>query len=314
MVPSRHMPPRPAYHEGRACFVPRVDKAARPIRNNNRRRISKRFREPSSESESQKYQQLTNKIPQAIAAIASRHRMTLRSSGTHVSMNNRDNGVYDTKETTQLSCADGSSLPAFSTTGPVVCASSKMPPGYRFVPKGDPYVTRNCRQRTRQAHQVTYAVVNDEKKQVGIRVPLPIYTAVLESASATRDHRRLIVKKRDEDLEKRFREAILAQFPRIPPEEIRIIVRRATVKGEGRVGRTGRKGMGEKAFLAAQAHIRHTKTDYEDLLRSGTNREAARIRTARNVFSVLNEWGPVTTRRKQNPPNNQHELGTRIGL
>ncbi|KAI8953313.1 hypothetical protein F4801DRAFT_576488 [Xylaria longipes] len=234
--------------------------------------------------------QLTKQIPQAIPAIVSRHRMTLRSRDTHVSMNNRDSD-----ETTQLSHVGASSLPAFSTTEPVVRASSRMPLGYSLVPKGDPYVTRNCRQRTRQAHQVVYAVVDDEKKQVGIRVPLPIYATVLESASATRGRRQLIVRKRDEDLEKRFRGAILARFPRIPPGELRMIIRHATKKGKGRVGRTGRKEMAEKAYLAAQAYIRHTKTNYEGLLRSGTNREVARILTARNVFGVLNEWGPVTT-------------------
>ncbi|RYC57192.1 hypothetical protein CHU98_g9013 [Xylaria longipes] len=266
--------------------------------------------------------QLTKQIPQAIPAIVSRHRMTLRSRDTHVSMNNRDSD-----ETTQLSHVGASSLPAFSTTEPVVRASSRMPLGYSLVPKGDPYVTRNCRQRTRQAHQVVYAVVDDEKKQVGIRVPLPIYATVLESASATRGRRQLIVRKRDEDLEKRFRGAskyqvqlvtpflvtnsflliptlsrtpkliivVLARFPRIPPGELRMIIRHATKKGKGRVGRTGRKEMAEKAYLAAQAYIRHTKTNYEGLLRSGTNREVARILTARNVFGVLNEWGPVTT-------------------
>ncbi|KAI1756009.1 hypothetical protein F4782DRAFT_378508 [Xylaria castorea] len=235
--------------------------------------------------------------PASPPPTAPRHRMTLRGSGTHVSMNSRDSAVCDSQKTTQLSYADASGPPAFSTPEPVVRASSSMPPGYSFVPKGDLYVTRNCRQRTRQAHQVVYAVVNDKKIQIGIQVPLLIHAAVLKSASATRGHRQLITKKRDEDLEKRFREAILARFPRIPPEERRLITRHATKKGEGRVGRTGRKEMAEKAYLATQAHIRHTKTNYEDLLRSGTNREAARVLTAPNIFGVLTEWGPVTTRR-----------------
>ncbi|KAI0487201.1 hypothetical protein F4859DRAFT_509774 [Xylaria cf. heliscus] len=251
--------------------------------------------------------------------MASRHRMTLRSSAARVSTNGRDSVVVcDSQETTQFPHAAASSLPPLSTVEPVVRASSSMPPGYSLVPKGDPYVTRHCRQRARQAHHIVYAVVDDEKKQVGIGVPMPIYAAVLESANATRNRRQLIVKKRDEDVERRFREAVLARFPRIPDEELRMIVRHATTKGEGRVGRTGRKEMAEKAYLATQAYIRHKKTDYEALLRSGTERGAARILTARDVLRILDGWGPLPARhkaeiaRKQVPTKSTQK--TRVGV
>ncbi|KAI0195535.1 hypothetical protein EV127DRAFT_331881 [Xylaria flabelliformis] len=214
--------------------------------------------------------------------------MTLRSSCAHV----------DSQKTTPVSHVDTPSLSALTTTEPVVRASSTLPPGYSFVPKGDPYMTRNCRKQTQQAHQVVYAVVDDKKKQIGIRVPLSIHTAVLESARATRDHRQLLTKKRDEDIEERFRIAILEQFPRMPPEEVRKIIRHATKKGKGRVGRTGKLNLAVKAYLATHAHTRHTKTDYDGLLRTGTDRKAARSRTIRNVFGVLDEWGLVTKTRQ----------------
>jgi hypothetical protein len=50
--------------------------------------------------------------------------------------------------------------------------------------------------------------------------------------------------------------------------------------------------MAEKAQLAVQAHIRHTKTDYDSLLRSGTGRGKARNLTLRKALDVQREWGP----------------------
>ncbi|KAI1739081.1 hypothetical protein F4680DRAFT_422797 [Xylaria scruposa] len=242
-------------------------------------------RRASKEKRKAKRQLMKQKI-RAILSPSS-PRITLQSSPAHV----------DSQNTTQVSHADDSSLPAISTLEPVVRASSTLPPGYSFVPKGDPYITRHCRKRTQLARQVVYAVVDDEKKQVGIRVPLPIHTAVLESARATRDQRQLLTKKRDEDIEERFRIAILKQFPRMPPEELRKIILHATKKGKGRVGRTGKLDLATKAYLATHAHTRHTKTDYDGLLTTGTDRKAARSRTIRNVFGVLDEWGLVAKKR-----------------
>lgn len=113
--------------------------------------------------------------------------------------------------------ATTSTLTAFSTIEPVVRASSPVPPGYKFLPKGNPYLTRNARAQTQLAHQVVYAVVNNDKKQVGIRVPSSIYDAVLQSEKATRQNRRQIVIERDMSLEKRFREASEYQTQPFPP-------------------------------------------------------------------------------------------------
>ncbi|KAI0400073.1 hypothetical protein F4802DRAFT_586708 [Xylaria palmicola] len=221
----------------------------------------------------------------AIFSDSSQHRMTLRST------NKRDLGHdASTDVSTQRPQVKASIQPAPSTVEPVVRASSTMPQGYSFVPKGNPYLTRNCRQQTQRARQVIYVVVNDKKKQVGIRVPSPIYAEVLQAEEATRVSRKKQVIKRDEGLENQFREAILSQFPRIPPDEVSKIARHATAKGEGRVGRTETIEMGHKARLAAQAHIRHTKTDYDSLLKKGIGRTTAREMTSEKVLDILKEW------------------------
>ncbi|KAI1820080.1 hypothetical protein F4861DRAFT_524533 [Xylaria intraflava] len=188
-----------------------------------------------------------------------------------------------------------SAVPVSSTVEPVVRASSPMPRGYRFVPKGNPYMTRHCRQKTQEAHQVVYVVIDARKKQLGIRVPWSVYTAVQQSEAATRAERQKTVRKRDETTDKRFSEAILVRFPRIPPESLPAIISRATAKRKGRVGRTGKINMAEKVRLAVQAHIRHNETDYEKLLKSGTDRQDARALTSQKVIDKLKEWGPILT-------------------
>ncbi|KAJ2995229.1 hypothetical protein NUW58_g1335 [Xylaria curta] len=196
-----------------------------------------------------------DEVARDMPVMISQHHKTLRSSDSNNSVQKRDSTECDSKTATPLSHASASTLPTLSKhREPVVRDSSPMSHGYSFVPKGNPYLTRNCRQRTQQEGQLVYAVVNDAKKQVGIRVPSSIYREVLRAESATRTSRQQMVKKRDEGIEARFKEAILAQFPRIPPHDVGMIIRCATAKGKGRVGRTGKLEIASKARLATQAH------------------------------------------------------------
>ncbi|KAI3327201.1 hypothetical protein HD806DRAFT_486388 [Xylariaceae sp. AK1471] len=245
--------------------------------------------------------------PRVTPATASRHGMTLRNSTKQDLVHNQDSHSNSSSDLMpRPSRATTSTLPAFSTVEPVVRASSPMPHEYNFVPKGNPYVTRNCRQQTQRTHQVVYAVVNDDKEQIGIRVPSSIYAAVLQSEVATRQDRQRIVRKHDEALEKCFSEAILAEFPRMPPIELPTIVRRAMVKRAGRVGRTGTKEMVEKARLAVHAHIRHTKTDYDRLLRGGIDRKSARDLMFQKALDIQKQWGPIHMGRQKLETKTRH--------
>lgn len=93
--------------------------------------------------------------------------------------------------------------------------------------------------------------------------------------------------------------SVISRFPRLPSAEINKIVCRATAKGKGRVGRTGTIGISEKARLAVQAYIRHTKTNYDDLLRDGTDRESARGLTSQKTIDLLKEWGPISNKERK---------------
>ncbi|KAJ8126509.1 hypothetical protein O1611_g7130 [Lasiodiplodia mahajangana] len=173
---------------------------------------------------------------------------------------------------------------------PVVSASSPLPPGYRFLPKGNFYMSLTCRRRTLLARRVVYVVINDEKKRIGIRVPAHIFEEVRKSEKLTRRSRQRKVGYEDKKIEERFKVAILATFPQIPTEELELIKHHATRKGKGRVGRTRTREIAEKARLATQAHVRHTKTDYDELLKRGTDRETARNLTSQKVRDILKQW------------------------
>ncbi|KAI1433535.1 hypothetical protein GGR50DRAFT_695964 [Xylaria sp. CBS 124048] len=190
-------------------------------------------------------------------------------------------------------------MPSALKKEPVLHASSPMPRGYKFVPKGNPYVTRHCRQQTLEAHQLVFMIINDKKQPIGIRVPSSIYAKVMRAESATRVERQSNVRRRDDITDKRFGEAILAKYPRVPRETVPAIIRRATAKHKGRVGRTGKLDLAEKVRLAVQAHIRHNETDYDKLLKSGMNRTEARALTFQKVVDKLKEWGPMVRVREK---------------
>lgn len=166
-----------------------------------------------------------------------------------------------------------------------------MPPGYVFVPKGDVYVTKNCRKETHAAGQNVYVVVNKRRKPIGLRCPASIVKAVQDSDQATAAKRAEAVQKRDAAIEGDFEQALKRLFPNTPKESIPRIVSHAVKKRSRRVGRSGTVQLDDKVKLAVRAHIRHQHTEYEQLLRQGTSREEAR----RQVWSKLNEvarlWG-----------------------
>lgn len=151
-----------------------------------------------------------------------------------------------------------------------------LPSGYVFVPKGDVYVTRHCRSKTRESRRVVYVVYNNAaKRTLGLRVPADIYSSVLHSAAATASSRANAVHLRDAKDSSRSRELLRSQFPLMPADSLETILDHAFLKGSGRVGRTGMKSDEHKADLAVEAHIRHMHTPYEELLNAGVDRREA---------------------------------------
>ncbi|OJJ63743.1 hypothetical protein ASPSYDRAFT_142513 [Aspergillus sydowii CBS 593.65] len=166
-----------------------------------------------------------------------------------------------------------------------------LPADYVFVPRGDVYVTRNCRSKTKESQRLVYKVYdNTGKKAQGIRIPADVYTTVLQSAQETAETRANAVKLRDQKDLAQSRELLCKQFPLMPVGSLDVILHHAFLKGSGRVGRTTTTSDERKAILAVEAHIRHMHTPYETLLREGKSREEARKEVWQMVQAIRMAW------------------------
>lgn len=165
-----------------------------------------------------------------------------------------------------------------------------LPSGYAFVPKGNIYITSNCRKLTQERGRSVFIVIDAKKQQIGIGVPTDIYLGVQFKERDTRADRAANVLKRDESIAKGFQKEIMKEFPQIPSESLRKVLKIALEKGKGKVGRTGKLDIRRKVHLAVRAHIRHCETDYDTLLRNGTAREDARKQVEAKIQEVFKAW------------------------
>ena len=109
-------------------------------------------------------------------------------------------------------------------------------------------------------------------------------------AEATVEQRRAVVERK---YERELAQATITMqkiFPQAPAKEIEAAVKRAYLKSSGRVGRTSSLTAEQKATLAMIAHIRHSKTFYDQLLRTGVGRSEARERVEQYVTQAVNMW------------------------
>ncbi|KAH8757960.1 hypothetical protein F5883DRAFT_428152, partial [Diaporthe sp. PMI_573] len=173
---------------------------------------------------------------------------------------------------------------------PKVRFSSPMPKGYRFVPKGDIYITANVRRRTHAAGSILYVVIDRHEKTLGLRCPISVYEAVLTDSLATAAARAAAVRSRDAVTERIFREAMLKLFPNVPEVEVPKILKHTLRKRSRRVGRSGKIKLEERVRLAVRAHIRHSHTTYDRMLKDGMDREAARRKVFSKIGQIARAW------------------------
>lgn len=166
-----------------------------------------------------------------------------------------------------------------------------LPFGYSFVPKGNVYITSNCRKLAQAGGSSVYIVIDAKNQQIGLGVPTEIYVGVQFKEMETRAERAANVLKRDEGIAKGFQKEIMNLFPQIPSKALHNVLKIALEKGKGKVGRTGKLDIQRKAHLAVWAHIRHCETDYDALLRNGIAREEARQQVEEKIKEVRKAWG-----------------------
>lgn len=165
------------------------------------------------------------------------------------------------------------------------------PKGYVLVRKGDVYVTRNSRKLTQETGKIVYVVQSKDKKLLGIRVPRDVRDQVFVMNAATKSTRAAAVVMKDEALEDKMRAELLQLYPSIPKDSIQLLLKHTLQKRSGRVGRTQKLALSKVMDLAARAHIRHSCTDYETLLRRGTTRDIARQQVQSTINEVARSWG-----------------------
>ena len=169
-----------------------------------------------------------------------------------------------------------------------------------FLPAGDTALTRRARKnsgltavvlkwsRARKRYERQGLLVEDEA--------LERAEQACAADAATREARRASAAERRAELDDqyvaRFAARVLELYRLCPRGRAKLIAEHACRKYSGRVGRSSAaKALDENAVrLAVVAHVRHTETNYDELLVSGCDRQEARARVDDQLLAVLRAW------------------------
>lgn len=170
-----------------------------------------------------------------------------------------------------------------------------------FLPAGDTAVTRRARK-----HSTLVAVVlkwSSARKRYE-RQGLLVEDQALERAEQEcladaevrmrrRERQAEYRAQLDQQYVARFAARVRELYPECPAGREMIIAEHACRKYSGRVGRTASaKSLADEAVdLAVIAHIRHTETKYDQLLRRYWDRRDARASIAEEVRHIRAKWG-----------------------
>ncbi|KAK4042269.1 hypothetical protein C8A01DRAFT_14047 [Parachaetomium inaequale] len=194
------------------------------------------------------------------------------------------------------------------------------PPGFEFVPIGNPALTTACKEISREQDAMIFIVtsINGLSKKLSShlnRAGHHIRQTIVEQARATlgHDHIEVIgtapgrpepIPERQEDINKQADAAIRDLFPRIPNTDRQTIIEHAFNKSrpvgkEPPVGLAAHVTLSRRVQLAVLAHIRHTHTRYDQLLRE-TTYVNARKAVESLCLDILVKWrGDEETGRDQ---------------
>lgn len=153
----------------------------------------------------------------------------------------------------------------------------KGPAEWEFLPPGDAYLTRTVKRLG--PHWVVLKRGKGYTATVGVLAPaanVQEARRLAEETKARRESTRERSQQRREQKERsyreRFAEAVLRYLDfasghgKLAKEIAEGAAERATEVGSGRVGRTAKLALEEKAELAARAYVRHRHTGFEERL------------------------------------------------
>ena len=169
-----------------------------------------------------------------------------------------------------------------------------------FLPAGDAALTGRAKKNSRLfAVVLKWSRARKRYERQGLLVEneaLEKAEQECEGDAAQREERRARAALRraqvDQGYIAQFAGRIRELYPLCPPGREQVIAGHACQKYSGRVGRSeGAKNLDNEAVhLAVLAHLRHTETNYDDLLLSGVDRGAARASVRSAVSAVAQAW------------------------
>ncbi|MCE7009581.1 DUF2293 domain-containing protein [Kibdelosporangium philippinense] len=207
--------------------------------------------------------------------------------------------VIPQKDWTCVGCKDTGPYLIMDNTGPLCLTCADMD-HLILVPSGNATITR----RAKKASGLSAVVVEfDSRRKRYQRRGILVEESALEQAeqSCLADEE-VRLRRRERDRERRANEDVVliakmaeligTLFPHCPPDRAEAIARHTGLRGSGRVGRSAAgRALDEEAMTrAVVASIRHEDTEYDELLMSGVDRDAARDTIRSKIDSVLASW------------------------
>ncbi|KAF5027774.1 hypothetical protein F66182_104 [Fusarium sp. NRRL 66182] len=196
------------------------------------------------------------------------------------------------------------------------------PPGFEFVPAGNPELTTACKELSREKDAMIFIVSNakdtttanilaHQVHRVGHHVRETIVEEARTGLGQTLEFALPVVggapepiPESQEEYDAQVDAALRDLFPRIPNTDRQMIIEHAfrrdnTIKGEKKVGLSEDITLARRVQLAVLAHIRHTHTRYDTLLRETTWQNARKVVEALCLDTLVKWRGDEESGRDQ---------------
>ncbi|PGH03850.1 hypothetical protein GX51_03838 [Blastomyces parvus] len=204
----------------------------------------------------------------------------------------------------------------------VISFEAKAPPGYTFIPAGNPKFTNACKEMCRQDGLQVFAVsttphqrmhdLSQQVHRIGYHFPSVVVATICmerglflsstgkvvpyQAASSSQYPGKGLGRERRADSEVsqntinvEAKDAIKDLFPNIPTKDLNRIIKTAFQKGKRKVGTAVELPLARRVQLAVVAHIRHVYTNYDRLLRI-TSFQDARAAVEEPTLAKLVQW------------------------
>ncbi|KAK7429585.1 hypothetical protein QQZ08_003965 [Neonectria magnoliae] len=195
------------------------------------------------------------------------------------------------------------------------------PPGFEFVPIGNPQLTTACKELSRGKDAMIFIVSNSKEvdsnhlahqvHRIGHHIREMIVDEARAALGQSLDYTAPALGRSPEPIPKSQEEynaqvdaAIRDLFPRVPNTDRQMIIEHAfrrgtTFKGDKPVGLSEDITLARRVQLAVLAHIRHTHTRYDTLLRETTWQNARKVVEGLCLDTLVKWRGDEETGRDQ---------------